>query len=119
MPALIALEIYIFPIADLYLQPFGQCVYDGRADTVQAARYFISAAAEFAARMQDGKDDRNGGNPHFLVDADGYTASVVVHADDIARQDTDVDFCTVARERLVDCVIHNLIYQMVQAARPC
>jgi len=40
--------------------PFGKRVHRGDAHTVQTARDFVAAAAEFAAGMQDGHDHLQG-----------------------------------------------------------
>src|SRR6185437_7039962 len=55
----------------------------------------------------------------MTVDRDA--AAVVVHGDGIVGVDGNVDRVTVAGERLVDRVVHHLVYQVVQpvlAGRP-
>ena len=115
--AFIALEIDVLAVADLDLEPLGESVDDRSANAVETARNLVSAAAEFAARVEDGKDDRDRGKSRLAVDANGDAASVVGDADDVARLNHDVDLGAVARERLVDRVVDNFIDQMVQAAR--
>ena len=85
---------------------------------MQAARDLIAAAAEFAARVQDRKDHRDRGQAGLVLDAHRDTAPVVRDADHVAGQDHHVDLVAVPGQRFVDRIVHDLIDQMVQAARP-
>jgi hypothetical protein len=104
-------------VAYLYLEPLGQSVNDRRADAVQSAGYLISAAAEFAARVQYRKYDRDGRYAELRLDTDGDAAAVVGHADYVSGQYLDDYIFAVFRERFVDGVIDYFIYQMMKAAR--
>ena len=73
---------------------------------------------DFSAKFREiMKKEYDRGETRLAVDADGDTASVVGDADDVARLNHDVDLGAVARQRLVDGVVDDLIDQMVQAAR--
>ena len=105
-----------FPITahlDVHLR--GESVDDGDADTVQTARDLVAVAAEFAARMEDGQNDLDSGHA-ALVHIDGDAASVVRDGDAVVLVYRDADRVAVARERLVDGVVDDLVDEMVQAA---
>ena len=67
--------------------------------------------------MQDGQDDRHGGDAHLFVHAHGDTASVILDADNIAREYLNIDIRAEARESFVYGVVDYLIHKVVQAAR--
>ena len=48
------------------------------------------------------------------MNAAGSAAAVVGNADDIALFDRNFDVRAVARQRLVDGVVHHLVHEMVQ-----
>ena len=104
---------------DLDREPLGQGVDDGRADAVQAAGDLIAAAAEFAARMQDRIDDLERGAAGLGLNVHGDAAAVIGDGDGVAGVDRHGDVGAVAREGLVDGVVHDLIDEMVQAAGGC
>ena len=85
---------------------------------MQAAGDLVALAAELAAGVQDGIHHRHRGDTHFGMDAHGDTAAVIGHADDVPLQDLGLDMGAVAGQRLVDGVIHDLVHQVVQTARP-
>ena len=117
LAAFIALEVDVLAVANLDLQPLGQRVDDRRAHAVQTAGNLVAAAAELAAGVQDGKDDRDRRQTGLAVDADRDASAVVGHANDVALFYHNVNFGAVACQRLVDGVIDDLIHQMVQTAR--
>ena len=105
-----------FPVAahlDVHLR--GEGVDDGDADAVESPRDLVAVAAEFAARMEDGQNDLDGGHA-ALVHIDGDAASVVRDGDAVVLVYRDADRVAVTRERLIDGVVHDLINEMVQAA---
>ena len=99
----------------VHFQPLGQGVDDRGADAVQAAGDLIAPAAELAARVQHGEYDLECGLAGLRLDVHGDTAAVIADADDVARLDGELDVAAVARERLVDGVVDDLIHQVVQA----
>jgi hypothetical protein len=91
-------------------------VDDRDADAVQAAGDLVAAAvAELAAGVQDGQHDLDGRLALLLHRRDGDAAAVVDDRDRVVGVDRDVDAVAVARERLVDGVVHDLVDQVVQA----
>ena len=101
---------------DLHRQPFGQRVDDARADAVQTAGNFVSAAAELAARVQHGIDDLERGTARLRLNVDRNAAAVIHNSDGVALVDRHLNFRAVARERFVDGVIHNFVDEVMQAA---
>ena len=104
-------------IADLDLQPLGQRIDDRSANAVQTAGDLVSAAAELAAGVQDGKDNGDRRDAQLWLDADRDASTVILDTDDIARQQVDQNLGTVSCQDLVNGVVHNLIDQVVQALR--
>ena len=99
----------------VHFQPLGQRVDDRGADAVQAAGDLIATAAELAARVQHGEYDLERGLAGLRLDVHGDTAAVIADADDVAGLDGELNVAAVARERLVDGVVDDLIHQVVQA----
>ena len=92
-------------------------VDDRDADAVQAAGDLVAAAlAELAAGVQDGEHDLEGGLVLLLHLRDRDAAAVVDDGDRVVGMDRHRDGVAVARERLVDGVVHNLVDQVVQPA---
>ena len=102
---------------DLHLQPLAERVDDARADAVETAGDLVAAAAELAAGVEHGVDDLQRGKTGLLLNIDGNASAVVRDADDVAGLDRDRDVLAVARERLVDGVVYNLVDEVVQTAR--
>ena len=104
---------------DLHRQPFRQRVDNARADAVQTAGNLVASAAELAACVQHGIDDLERGAPRLRLNVDGDAAAVVDDRNGVALVDRHLDLRAVARERLVNGVIHNFVNEVVQAARGC
>ena len=100
---------------DLDLQPLGQGVYHAGAHAVQTAGNFVAAAAELAAGVEDSKDHLQGGTASLGLDVHGDTAAVVGNGDGIAGIDGHGDIGAVARQGLVDGVIHNFVHQVMKS----
>ena len=99
-----------------HFQPFGQGVDDREADAVQAAGNFIAAAAELAARVQLGEHQLDRGDPLLVMDARRDAAAVVLDRAGPVLVDGDADGVAIARQRLVDRVVDDLLHEVVQAA---
>ena len=112
-----ALLIDMAVLRNFNFEPLGQGVDDGRADAVQTAGDLVAVAAELTAGVQDGQDDRHGGDAHLFVHAHRDTASVILDADNIAREYLNIDIRAEARESFVYGVVDYLIHKVVQAAR--
>ena len=99
-----------------HLHARGQRVHHRHAHAVQAAGHLVALAAELAAGMQDGEDDLHRGDLLLGVLVHGDAAPVVVDRDGVVGVDPHLDGVAVAGERLVDCVVHDLVHQVMQAA---
>ena len=103
---------------DLHLEPAGEGVDDRDAHAVEAARDLVALAAELAAGVQHREHDlgrRLVGVLGVRVDRD--PAAVVDDPAAAVGQQRDVDPVRVAREGLVDGVVHNLVDEVVEARR--
>ena len=111
------IDIAVFEYA--HFEPVRERVHHARADAVQTAGDLVAPAAELAARVQHRVDDLERGLPRLLLNVHGDAAAVVRNADGLARLDADLDVRAEAGKRLVDGVIHDLIYKVMQSARAC
>ena len=102
-------------LVDLDLQPLAQGVDHRRAHAVEAAGHLIAAAAELAAGVEDGEHHLQGGPAGLGLDVHGDAPAVVGDGDGVPRVDGHGDVGAVARQGLVDGVVHDLIHQVVQA----
>jgi hypothetical protein len=66
-------------------------------------------------RHELGEDHVGGGDPFFLVDVDRHTAAVVAHRDRAVAVQDHVDPVAIARQRLVDRIVDDLVHHVVQA----
>ncbi|MNH29385.1 hypothetical protein D3C79_896120 [compost metagenome] len=81
---------------------------------MQTARFFISAAAEFTACMQNSKDNlrcRYTG----LMHAGRNAASVVMDRYRAVLMQRYIDRCTIFGQMLINCVVDNLPNEMVKS----
>ena len=113
--AVVALTVDLAVLVHLYVQPFRKRVYARNADAVQTARHLVSAAAELAARMELCKNDLDGGHLFFGVNVHGDTSAVVGNGHRAVARDLHDYLIAVSRQSLVDGVIHDLRYKMVQS----
>ena len=100
----------------LHRHPLAQGVHHACAHAVQSAGDFIASAAELAAGVEHGEHHLQRGPACLGLDVHGDAAAVVGDGDGVAGVDGHGDVRAVARQRLVDGVVHDLIDQMVQSA---
>ena len=113
-------ELHLIDLAvfvDVHDEPLAHGVDDRRADAVQAAGDLVSAAAELAAGVQHGENDLKGALAGLLLNIDRDAAAVIAHADNVAGLDDDLYPVAVAGQSLVDGVIHDLVYKVMQTRR--
>ena len=114
-----ALEGHFVSLAVLVnfrFQPFGKRVHTGNAHAVQTAGKFISAAAEFTARMQFGKHHFHSGFSFLFYYTRGNTASVIGDGYASVFLQFNQNGIAISRHSFVHGVIHNLVNQMMQSA---
>ena len=104
-------------LEDPYLKPVGQGIDYRCAYSVQTSRYLISSSAELAACVQYGKYYLQSRLSRLLLYIYRDSSSVVAHGDRIVLMDSYLDMCTEARQCLIDGIVHDLIYQMMETAR--
>jgi hypothetical protein len=83
---------------------------------VQPAGDRVSAAAELAAGVQHREHDLDRGTTLGLVDVDRDASAVVDDAHAAVGEDRHIDRCGMARKRLIDGVVDDLVDEMVQAS---
>ena len=115
--ALEALVPVVAVAVNIELEPRAERVDDRHAHAVQATGDLVAGAAELAAGVQHGEDDGGGRLAVLLHDADRDAAAVVGHGDRIVGVDRDCDRVAVPGERLVYRVVHDLVDEVVEAAR--
>ena len=103
---------------DLDVQTRAQRVDDGRADAVQAAAGLIGVIVKLTACMQ-GRENQTLRTDSFFMHPDRDTASVILHRDGIVRIDRHFNIFTISGKRLINCIIYNLINQMMKSSRRC
>ena len=102
--------------ADLDVEPVRERVDAAHADAVEAAGDLVGVLVELAARVEDGHHDLDGRLALGRVHLDRDAAAVVDDGDRVVLVDRDLDVVAVARERLVDGVVHDLVDEVVQPA---
>ena len=113
------LLINSFAVADFNLCPFGEGIDNRSTHAMQTARNFISASTEFTACMEDSKNDCNGRNAEFWLNAYGNSTPVVFYTDNIAFEYGNLDFWAVSGKSLINGVVNNFIYKMVKTSGTC
>ncbi len=93
-----------------------ECVYATHAYAMEACGHLVGIAVELAARMELGHHHLDGADLFFRVDVRRNAASVVGHADAVARQNGNFDMVAESRESFVYRVVHDFPHQVVQAA---
>jgi hypothetical protein len=83
---------------------------------VQAAGHLVSAAAEFAARVELGKDQVDRVASGLVVDADRNAAPVVADRNRIVRIDGNLYMRAETGKGFIYLVIHDLIDQMMKTS---
>ena len=96
------------------VEPAGERVHHGDADAVQAARHLVGVLVELTSRVELGHDDLGGGDAFALVNLDRNAATVIVDRNGPVRVQDDINHVAIARERLVDGVVHHLIDHVME-----
>ena len=110
-------ELHLVDLAvtmDLDHQPLRQCVHYGCAHAMQTAGHLVATAAELAAGVEHGVHHFQSGFSRLGLNVHGDTAAIIHHGDGVAFVDGHGNFRAVARQSLVDGVVYDLVYQMVE-----
>ena len=86
---------------------------------METAGYLISAAAKLSAGMKHRVYNLQCRLSGFVIHPDRDAASVILHRDGIVRIDRYFNIFTISGKSLINCIIYNLIYQMMKSSRRC
>jgi len=114
-----ALEAHAVDFAfapDFHFHPFAQGIHAAHAHPVEAARHLVAAVIELAARVQHGQRHLHRGLLQFRVRIHRDAAAIVGHRNGSVGGKFHLDPRAMARQGLVDGVVHHFIHAMVQAA---
>ena len=84
---------------------------------MKTAGNLIAFTTEFTASMQDRKNDLNRWNLLFWMLINRDTATIIINGDRIVFMYGYHDVGAIASERFIDCVVNNLIYEMMKTTR--
>ena len=111
----VLLLVHFSVALDLDMQPIGQRVDTADANPVQTARDLVGAVFELPASVKLRHHHVEGVHArHRRVRPHRDTATVVHHGDGVVGVNEHLDHGRVARQRLVDRVVHHLEDQVVQ-----
>jgi hypothetical protein len=110
-----AQEVFLAVAPDVQVEPRAQRIDHRGAHAVQAARYLVGILVELSAGMELREDHVGGGNAFFLVDVDRHAAAVVAHRGRAVAVQDHLDPVAIARERLVDRIVDDLVDHVMQA----
>ena len=109
-------RINFFVARDLDPEPVGQRIDTLRADTMQTAGIFVSALAEFSARMQIREHQFDSGHFPFRMHVHRNAASVVADGHRTVHVNRHLDFVAISGEMLVNRVVEHFKYTVMQTA---
>ena len=115
LSAFITLAVYHTVLFDRNLQPFGQCIHNGRTYPVKTAGNLISAIAELAPGMKHGKYHFNRRQPRLCINSNRDTTSVIRDYRCSVFLKCDIYFTAVSCQMLVHGIIYDLVNKVVQS----
>ncbi len=101
--------------AHLHLEMLGNRVHTFGAHPVQSTRYLIGAFTEFSTGMKVHQNQLQGGNLVFGMDIDRNAAAIIGNGAGSIQVYGDRNEGTVTGQRLIDGIVHDLEYAVVQA----
>jgi len=96
-------------------QGIGKCVYDGNADAMQTAGYFVRIVVELPAGMQNSHDDFCSRSAFFFVDVYRNAATIVGNGNGVVGMYDNFNIVTVASKSLVNGIVDNFKHHVVEA----
>jgi len=102
-----------FP-AYFQFQSVRKSIHHRDPDPVQAAGHLVGGPIELAAGMQDRHDNFRGGHILSGVHINRYAAAIVLYGHGTIQMDDDINFVTIAPQRLIDGIVHHFINEMMQ-----
>ena len=114
--ALKALEMHLALTAHGDFHPLTQSIDDGDTNAMQASRNLVTTGSEFATGMQHRQNGFKGTFPSAGVHIGGNPPAVVTDGHRAVLTQHHQNSVAMAREGLIDRVIHHLINQVVQTS---
>src|SRR5438552_4232615 len=99
------------------LEPFAQPIDDREADAVQPAGHAVHFPFELPATVHPRQDDLDARRAVLRMDVDRDSPTVVCDRDRSVRVQGDLDFLAEAGHGFVNRVVHDLVDEVVEAAR--
>ena len=81
---------------------------------MQATRNFIGVVIEFSTGMQNSHDNFCRGSSLFLMDIDRNATTIIGNRNGFIDMDNDFNFRTKSRQGLIDGIVHDFEYHMMQ-----
>ena len=110
-------ENFSFP-ANLGLQIVRKGIHAGHSDTVKASGNLVTVLAELSSGMKHRQHDFEGRTLLLLVHPCRYASAVILDRYGIVMIDSHLYIRTEPGKCLIDTVVHNLVYKMVQSSLP-
>ena len=82
---------------------------------MEAAGYLVSAAAEFAAGMENGEDYLQSGPSRLRLDVHRNAAAIIRYSNRISRIDGNRNIFAISRQSFINGVVYDLIDQVVES----
>ena len=98
-----------------YMQRIAECINAAHTYTMQSAGHLVAVLVELTTGMQQGHYHLQRRHTLFSVNARRYTTAIIKYAYRIVFVYGNGNVFTIARECLINRVIYDLIYQVVQA----
>ena len=111
--ALITLEVELTVETNYDFAPFRKCVNGTYANTMQTARNFVSSPTKLTARVKLSHYNFQCRHACLGMGVNRYTASVILHCYTFISVNNNIDFITVPRQCFVNCIVYNLINEVV------
>ena len=115
LATLISLFIFFTLVVDSNLQPLGKCIYNRCTNTVKTTGNLISSTAELTTCVKNGKYNLNCRNTSLMIDANRDTTAIICNGNGIIRIDIYMNLRTKTSQCFIDCIIHDLIYEMMKS----
>ena len=101
---------------DFSLQIVRKSVYAGYTDTMETSGNLIAVLAELTSGMKDCQHDLESRTVFLLMHSCRNTTTVILYRDGVILIDKHFNVRTVACESLINTIVHNLIYKMVETS---
>ena len=115
LATLISLFIFFSITMDRNLKPLRKCIYYRCTYTVKSAGYLISSTAELATCVKNSKYNLNCRNTCLMIDTYRNSTTIICNCNGVIRIDIYMDLRTKTSQCFIDCIVHDLIYEMMKS----